>query len=162
MKELLVIAVLMGNHFVDRLMYPVPHDVDCASQLANNPAIMRAYQEALAVEGEITLYCREAQEIANTVTARITGYYAEPGAKGATGKIVRPGGTAAVSRNCIGLLGSRVYIEGHGVYDIEDLTAESIGQRFADVCTVDLARATKDAAAAVGNEIKTVVKVEGK
>lgn len=92
------------------------------------------------------------------IEARITGYYAEPEAKGALGTPVRSGGTAAVSRNCPQLLGEKIYIDQHGVWEVNDLTAEWVGIKFG-ICTVDLAKPSVAEAQAVGNEIRTVVRI---
>jgi 3D (Asp-Asp-Asp) domain-containing protein len=156
-KELLVVAILVGQSIVPQLTFSVPHDVDCQHQLVQNPAILSSYREAFGQD--VQLYCQRAPEIDEAISARITGYYAEPGSRGATGKLIRPGGTAAVSRNCIAFLGSRIYVEGWGIFLVEDLTARSIGERFG-VCSVDLARETPEEAAAVGNDMRTVVRVD--
>ena len=99
-------------------------------------------------------------ESPKVIQARITGYYAEPSVKSATGEKIRPGATAAVSRNCIFLLGEKVYVDQHGVFEVNDLTAAWVGEQF-EICTVDLAQACPATARGIGNKIMTVVKISG-
>lgn len=90
---------------------------------------------------------------------RVTGYYAPPGAVGALTEPVRPGGTAAVSPKCIGLLGEKVYVKGNGVFEVNDLTADWLDERHS-MCTLDIAAPSVEQAKAIGNETKTVVRIK--
>lgn len=88
---------------------------------------------------------------------RVTGYV-PTGKKTALGKNVVVGRTAAVSRNCMDLLGEKVYIEGHGIRYVNDLTAQWVGEKF-NICTIDLAVPTEKHAMQVGNEVREVIHI---
>ena len=88
---------------------------------------------------------------------RVTGYV-PTGKKTALGENVVVGRTAAVSRNCMDLLGEKVYIEGHGIRYINDLTAQWVGEKF-NICTIDLAVPTEKHAMQVGNEVREVIHI---
>lgn len=88
---------------------------------------------------------------------RVTGYV-PTGNKTALGENVVVGRTAAVSRNCMDLLGEKVYIEGHGIRYVNDLTAQWVGEKF-DICTIDLAVPTEKHAMQIGNEVREVIHI---
>lgn len=88
---------------------------------------------------------------------RVTGYSAT-GHKSAIGQKVIPGKTAAVSRNCAYMLNEDVYVEGHGVWHVNDLTAAWVGNKF-KICTIDLAMPNETTARQVGNKHKNVVRL---
>jgi hypothetical protein len=89
---------------------------------------------------------------------RVTGYIPANNSKGALGEHVVIGKTAAVSRKCMDLLGDTVYIEGHGVWKINDLTAKWLDDKH-KVCTIDLAVPNKTEARKIGNNIHKVVRI---
>ena len=91
-------------------------------------------------------------------TMRVTGY-TPTGSKTALGDKLIVGKTAAVSRNCMELLGEYIYIEGIGVRYIHDLTAKWVGDEF-NICTVDVAVPTEKDAYKIGNNNRTVVHIE--
>lgn len=86
---------------------------------------------------------------------RVTAYISD-GRKSALNDTVQSGKTAAVSPACINMLGEKVYIEGHGIRYINDLTAKSLDDRFG-ICTVDLAVGSKTEMSRIGSNIRTVV-----
>lgn len=88
---------------------------------------------------------------------RITGY-TPTGNKTALGEKMVVGRTAAVSPNCIYLLGEKVYIRGHGVRYVNDVTASWLDEEFG-ICTLDLAVPNEQEALRVGNETKQVVRI---
>jgi 3D (Asp-Asp-Asp) domain-containing protein len=88
---------------------------------------------------------------------RVTGYV-PTGNKTALGENVVVGKTAAVSRNCMDLLGEKVYIEGYGIRYVNDLTAKWVGEEFG-ICTIDLAVPTVKHAMQVGNETRKVIHI---
>lgn len=88
---------------------------------------------------------------------RVTGYV-PTGNKTALGEDVVVGRTAAVSRNCMDLLGEKVYIEGHGVRYVNDLTADWVGEKF-NICTIDLAVPSEKHAKQIGNEVREVIHI---
>lgn len=88
---------------------------------------------------------------------RVTGYV-PTGNKTALGENVVVGRTAAVSRNCMDLLGEKVYIEGHGVRYVNDLTANWVGEKF-NICTIDLAVPSEKHAKQIGNEVREVIHI---
>jgi hypothetical protein len=57
-------------------------------------------------------------------------------------------------------LGEKVYIDQHGVFHINDLTAAWVGEKFSDICTVDLAQKCPETARLIGNKVRDVVKIE--
>lgn len=88
---------------------------------------------------------------------RVTGYV-PTGNKTALGENVVVGKTAAVSRNCMDLLGEKVYIEGYGIRYVNDLTAKWVGEEFG-ICTIDLAVPTVKHAMQIGNETRKVIHI---
>ena len=100
----------------------------------------------------------EKEPIEKVRTMRVTGYI-PTGSKTALGDKLVVGKTAAVSRNCMELLGEYVYIEGLGVRYIHDLTAKWVGDEF-NICTVDVAVPTEKDAYKIGNSNRTVVHIE--
>ena len=101
---------------------------------------------------------RKSEPIEKVRTMRVTGY-TPTGNKTALGDKLVVGKTAAVSRNCMELLGEYVYIEGLGVRYIHDLTAKWVGDEF-NICTVDVAVPTEKDAYKIGNSNRTVVHIE--
>ncbi len=97
--------------------------------------------------------------VADTKTRemRVTGY-TPTGNKTALGEDVIIGRTAAISRNCIEFLGSDVYVLGHGVFRVNDLTNARLDEEFG-MCTLDIAVSTKEDAYRIGNNISTVVRI---
>lgn len=90
---------------------------------------------------------------------RITGYRPSSN-KTAIGKKPVVGRTAAVSRKCLSLLGYRVYVEGIGLYNVEDITAKWLDEEM-DMCTLDISvHSDKEAAKLTRNNGVTVVKIE--
>ena len=97
--------------------------------------------------------------VADTKTRemRITGYV-PTGSKTALGENVVVGKTAAVSNNCSYLLGEKVYIRGHGVRYVNDVTAPWLDEEFG-ICTLDLAVPNEQEALKIGNSTSTVVRI---
>lgn len=90
-------------------------------------------------------------------TMRITGYV--PNSRnGAINKKIVVGRTAAVSRKCAYMLNEDVYVEGHGVWHVNDLTAKWLDTKH-NVCTLDLAVPTESHARKIGNKHKQVVRL---
>ena len=89
---------------------------------------------------------------------RVAGYL-PTGNKTALGEKVITGKTAAVSRNCIDLLGETVYIQGIGIRYINDLTAEWLDDKYG-ICTLDIAVPNKSSANKIGNKTRTVVHIK--
>jgi len=89
---------------------------------------------------------------------RITGYISS-GQKTALMEDFISGWTAAVSPNCIHLLGEKVYIRNHGIRYINDITASWLDNVY-DTCTLDLAVPNIEEAIKIGNEIRTVVRLD--
>ena len=89
---------------------------------------------------------------------RVTGYL-PTGKKTALGEKVITGKTAAVSRNCIDLLGEKVYIQGIGIRYINDLTAEWLDDKYG-ICTLDIAVPNKSSANKIGHKTRTVVHID--
>lgn len=147
MLKLLVIAVCLGGTCYTQDTIPVE---DCEST-KNHPIVIASYRDAYGPN--VVLYCKTPD--ASVIEARITGYYAEPGKLGALGGVIRPGGTVAVSRNCSFMLGRKVHIDQHGVFEVNDLTAEWIQETF-EGCTVDIAKASEEEAKATGNRTRRV------
>lgn len=149
MKSLLIVAALVGSNF-----QPVQSFlVESCEETKNIPVVVESYKDAFGPD--TILYCKD-ESRREIMMARVTGYAAEPGKKGAIGKSIVPGGTAAVSRNCAHLLGKKIYVDQHGVYEVNDLTAKWIQEKF-QVCTVDLARASEEEAQKVGNKQRKIV-----
>jgi len=88
---------------------------------------------------------------------RITGYK-PTGNQTALARPLRVGRSAAVSPNCDFLLGEDVYVHGHGVWTVEDLTAEWVGKKF-EQCTLDLSAPCETTAMRIGNKVKRVVRL---
>ena len=91
-------------------------------------------------------------------TMRVTGYTYEHGKKSAIMDKIQAGKTAAVSPNCIELLGEKVYVSGHGIRYVNDLTASWLDEKF-DICTIDLAVSSASNLKKIGNEPKKVVRL---
>ena len=91
-------------------------------------------------------------------TMRVTGYTYEHGKKSAIMDKIQAGKTAAVSPNCIELLGEKVYVSGHGVRYVNDLTASWLDEKFG-ICTIDLAVGSASDLKKIGNETKKVVRL---
>ena len=91
-------------------------------------------------------------------TMRVTGYTYEHGKKSAIMDKIQAGKTAAVSPNCIELLGEKVYVSGHGIRYVNDLTASWLDEKF-DICTIDLAVGSASDLKKIGNETKKVVRL---
>ena len=89
---------------------------------------------------------------------RVTGYLPTNN-KTALGEKVITGKTAAVSRNCIDLLGEKVYIQGIGIRYINDLTAEWLDDKYG-ICTLDIAVPNKSSANKIGHKTRTVVHID--
>lgn len=151
MKELLIIAILLNGTTI-----PMRTQVmeDC-QEWVNHPIIVESYKE---VYGPDTIFYCQVEGDTKVVEARITGYYREPGSLGALGTPIRAGGTVAVSRNCKFLLGSKVHIDQHGVFEANDTTADWLHEKF-EGCTVDIAKPSLEEARAVGSKKRTVTRL---
>lgn len=88
---------------------------------------------------------------------RVTGYL-PTGNKTALGEKVITGKTAAVSRNCIDLLGEKVYIQGLGIRYVNDLTAKWLDDKY-EICTLDVAVPDKSSANKIGNKTRIIVHI---
>lgn len=144
MKSLLIVAMLIGYEYQPVTSFLI----DACEETKEQEVVVNSYKDAFGED--IILYCKD-ESRKELMEARITGYCTEPGKKGAIGKAIIPGGTAAVSRNCSYLLGKKVYIDQHGIYEVNDLTARWIQDKF-EGCTIDLARASESEAQKVGNK----------
>lgn len=91
-------------------------------------------------------------------TMRVTGYTYEHGKKSAIMDKIQAGKTAAVSPKCIELLGEKIYVSGHGIRYVNDLTASWLDEKF-DICTIDLAVGSASDLKKIGNETKKVVRL---
>ena len=91
-------------------------------------------------------------------TMRVTGYTYEHGKKSAIMDKIQAGKTAAVSPECIELLGEKIYVSGHGIRYVNDLTASWLDEKF-DICTIDLAVSSASDLKKIGNETKKVVRL---
>ena len=91
-------------------------------------------------------------------TMRVTGYTYEHGKKSAIMDKIQAGKTAAVSPECIELLGEKIYVSGHGIRHVNDLTASWLDEKF-DICTIDLAVGSASDLKKIGNETKKVVRL---
>ena len=91
-------------------------------------------------------------------TMRVTGYTYEHGKKSAIMDKIQAGKTAAVSPNCIELLGEKIYVSGHGIRYVNDLTASWLDEKFG-ICTIDLAVGSASDLKKIGNETKKVVRL---
>ena len=91
-------------------------------------------------------------------TMRVTGYTYEHGKKSAIMDKIQAGKTAAVSPECIELLGEKIYVSGHGIRYVNDLTASWLDEKF-DICTIDLAVGSASDLKKIGNETKKVVRL---
>ena len=91
-------------------------------------------------------------------TMRVTGYTYEHGKKSAIMDKIQADKTAAVSPECIELLGEKIYVSGHGIRYVNDLTASWLDEKF-DICTIDLAVGSASDLKKIGNETKKVVRL---
>ena len=91
-------------------------------------------------------------------TMRVTGYTYEHGKKSAIMDKIQAGKTAAVSPECIELLGEKIYVSGHGIRYVNDLTASWLDEKF-DICTIDLAVGSASDLKKIGNKTKKVVRL---
>ena len=91
-------------------------------------------------------------------TMRVTGYTYEHGKKSAIMDKIQADRTAAVSPECIELLGEKIYVSGHGIRYVNDLTASWLDEKF-DICTIDLAVGSASDLKKIGNETKKVVRL---
>ena len=89
---------------------------------------------------------------------RVTGYTYEHGKKSAIMDKIQADRTAAVSPECIELLGEKIYVSGHGIRYVNDLTASWLDEKF-DICTIDLAVGSASDLKKIGNETKKVVRL---
>lgn len=142
---LLIFVICMVEGFKDNYLYEKSKELDTK--------ISSLQQKMDTVEGLIL----EKEPIEKVRTMRVTGYTPTSN-KTALGDKLIIGKTAAVSRNCMELLGEYVYIEGLGVRYIHDLTAKWVGDEF-NICTVDVAVPTKKDAYKIGNSNRTVVHI---
>ena len=94
-------------------------------------------------------------------TMRVTGYTYEHGKKSAIMDKIQADRTAAVSPECIELLGEKVYVPGHGIRYVNDLTASWLDEKF-DICTIDLAVGSASDLKKIGNETKKVVRLHNR
>ena len=91
-------------------------------------------------------------------TMRVTGYTYEHGEKSAIMDKIQADRTAAVSPECIELLGEKIYVSGHGIRYVNDLTASWLDEKFG-ICTIDLAVGSASDLKKIGNETKKVVRL---
>lgn len=91
-------------------------------------------------------------------TMRVTGYTYEHGKKSAIMDKIQADKTAAVSPECIELLGEKIYVSGHGIRYVNDLTASWLDEKFG-ICTIDLAVGSASDLKKIGNETKKVVRL---
>ena len=94
-------------------------------------------------------------------TMRVTGYTYEHGKKSAIMDKIQADRTAAVSPECIELLGEKIYVSGHGIRYVNDLTASWLDEKF-DICTIDLAVGSASDLKKIGNETKKVVRLHNR
>ena len=94
-------------------------------------------------------------------TMRVTGYTYEHGKKSAIMDKIQAGKTAAVSPECIELLGEKIYVSGHGIRYVNDLTASWLDEKFG-ICTIDLAVSSASDLKKIGNETKKVVRLHNR
>ena len=142
---LIIFSCCMVEGFKDNYLYEKSKELDTK--------ISSLQQKMDTMEGLIL----EKEPIEKVRTMRVTGYI-PTGNKTALGDKLIVGKTAAVSRNCMELLGEYVYIEGLGVRYIHDLTAKWVGDEF-NICTVDVAVPTEKDAYKIGNSNRTVVHI---
>jgi len=162
-KFILILALMLPSGQIEpheTLSSPISKS-EC-QQLIGDPAIRSSYLEDYwedqKITGQPVLICSE-YGTASAFDAVITGYYAGPEAVGALGEKIRPGGTAAISPACMNLLGKKVYISGHGIWRINDLTHPRLDEER-KLCTIDLAKSSVDEAMKVGNNMARVVVIE--
>lgn len=142
---LLAFSFCMIDGYKDKYLYDKSKELDTK--------ISSLQQKMDTIEGLIL----EKEPIEKVRTMRVTGY-TPTGNKTALGDKLIVGKTAAVSRNCMELLGEYVYIEDLGVRYIHDLTAKWVGDEF-NICTVDVAVPTEKDAYKIGNSNRTVVHI---
>ena len=94
-------------------------------------------------------------------TMRVTGYTYEHGKKSAIMDKIQADRTAAVSPECIELLGEKIYVSGHGIRYVNDLTASWLDEKFG-ICTIDLAVGSASDLKKIGNETKKVVRLHNR
>ena len=94
-------------------------------------------------------------------TMRVTGYTYEHGKKSAIMDKIQADRTAAVSPECIELLGEKIYVSGHGIRYVNDLTASWLDEKFG-ICTIDLAVSSASDLKKIGNETKKVVRLHNR
>ena len=94
-------------------------------------------------------------------TMRVTGYTYEHGKKSAIMDKIQADRTAAVSPECIELLGEKIYVSGHGIRYVNDLTANWLDEKFG-ICTIDLAVGSASDLKKIGNETKKVVRLHNR
>ena len=94
-------------------------------------------------------------------TMRVTGYTYEHGKKSAIMDKIQADKTAAVSPECIELLGEKIYVSGHGIRYVNDLTASWLDEKFG-ICTIDLAVGSASDLKKIGNETKKVVRLHNR
>ena len=94
-------------------------------------------------------------------TMIVTGYTYEHGKKSAIMDKIQADRTAAVSPECIELLGEKIYISGHGIRYVNDLTASWLDEKFG-ICTIDLAVGSASDLKKIGNETKKVVRLHNR
>lgn len=153
MNKLIGIAIVTSiTILVLNLMY-IPKIMD------KNVEILKAITTLpQKVEPDFEIWINEPEpHITKQREMRVTGYI-PTGNKTALGENVIVGRTAAVSRNCLDLLGEKVYIEGYGIRYVNDLTAEWVGEKF-KICTIDLAVPTVEHAMEIGNEVREVIHI---
>ena len=91
-------------------------------------------------------------------TMRVTGYTYKHGKKSAIMDKIQADRTAAVSPECIELLGEKIYVSGHGIRYVNDLTASWLDEKFG-ICTIDLAVGSTSDLKKIGDETKKVVRL---
>ena len=142
---LLIFSFCMVDGYKDNYLYNKSKELDTK--------ISSLQQKMDTIEGLIL----KKEPIEKVRTMRVTGY-TPTGSKTALGDKLIVGKTAAVSRNCMELLGEYVYIENIGVRYIHDLTAKWVGDEF-NICTVDVAVPTEKDAYKIGNSNRTIVHI---
>ena len=91
----------------------------------------------------------ELKEIPDIRIVHVTGYL-PTGNKASLGTKAIAGKTAAISHNCIDWLGSDVFILGHGIRYINDLTHKKVSED-SNICIIDIVVPTKEHAYKITN-----------